>query len=384
MKTGYIIAIVILLVVTGIVVLFYAFPESVEDINQDRDSAQPQDSAIIEATIISLDKKDDCPIKEEVCSVDTNPNDRGTIKIDKIENYVIDGNAEYEPLNIGETKSTSFKYSVRPAKVRCMNLDQLGSSENVLFSELISNSQKYNGKRVCTEGVHVSAFESDAIGESTYQEGEAMYLTEPTIWNEGANIKSKQDCFETDTIPSAEFCKVRICGIFEYGGAYGHVGGYQYQITDDAGELIAVGERGEDTGIGKSIPREGGYFIYKVSSYEESCPGEIVLPGLKVGDKIRAEITYLGFISMGEYEIDTGVGCNLITGEGCDGDSTSSCDEGFVFSQKDCTCVLDSFGCNGLDKESCEQNQNCFSFSRSGRCSSPASEIYLEHQCLPK
>ena len=76
--------------------------------------------------------------------------------------------------------------------------------------------------------------------------------------------------------------------------------------------------------------------------------------------------------------------CNLITKEGCDRGSITQCDKGFIFSQKDCTCVIDSFSCAGLDKESCEKTPNCFSFSRGGTCSCPSCEIYLEHQCLPK
>ncbi len=60
------------------------------------------------------------------------------------------------------------------------------------------------------------------------------------------------------------------------------------------------------------------------------------------------------------------------------------CEEGYIFSQKECNCVSDSFSCEGLNKESCEKNPKCFSFSRGGTCSCPACEIYLEHQCLPK
>ena len=59
------------------------------------------------------------------------------------------------------------------------------------------------------------------------------------------------------------------------------------------------------------------------------------------------------------------------------------CEEGYIFSEKDCECVLDSFGCAGLDKEACEKNPNCYSFSRDGSCSCPSCAIYLEHQCLP-
>ncbi|MFC1710996.1 hypothetical protein ACFLZ1_00230 [Patescibacteria group bacterium] len=61
-----------------------------------------------------------------------------------------------------------------------------------------------------------------------------------------------------------------------------------------------------------------------------------------------------------------------------------SCDEGYMYSEKDCECVTDLHGCRGLDKEACEKNPNCYSFSRGGTCSCPACEIWLEHQCLPR
>jgi hypothetical protein len=76
--------------------------------------------------------------------------------------------------------------------------------------------------------------------------------------------------------------------------------------------------------------------------------------------------------------------CNVITREGCDTGLAPLCEKGSIHSEKDCACVADTFGCGGLDKEACEQNSNCFSFSRGGTCSCPSCEIYLSHQCLPK
>ena len=86
-------------------------------------------------------------------------------------------------------------------------------------------------------------------------------------------------------------------------------------------------------------------------------------------------VTATGYVIYNET-----VECNLITGEGCDRYFESPCDEGYIFSEKDCRCVLDSFGCKGLDKEACEQNPNCYSFSRTGTCSCPLCEIWLEHE----
>jgi len=60
------------------------------------------------------------------------------------------------------------------------------------------------------------------------------------------------------------------------------------------------------------------------------------------------------------------------------------CNEGYIYSEKDCECVADPHSCRGLDKEACEKNPNCYSFSRGGTCDCPACEIWLEHQCLPR
>lgn len=60
------------------------------------------------------------------------------------------------------------------------------------------------------------------------------------------------------------------------------------------------------------------------------------------------------------------------------------CDEEYLYSEKDCICVTDPHACKGLDKEACEKNPNCYSFSRGGTCSCPTCEIWLKHQCLPK
>ena len=64
-------------------------------------------------------------------------------------------------------------------------------------------------------------------------------------------------------------------------------------------------------------------------------------------------------------------------------DTSDSCPKGYLYSQKDCKCVADSYRCSGLDKTKCENNQNCYSYNRSGSCGCPACEMALDHQCLP-
>lgn len=103
-------------------------------------------------------------------------------------------------------------------------------SIEVDIDDLLSNPRSYQKKEVCTEGIYASGFEVNALGAATYREGNAVYLTEPAIWIEGAQIRSRSDCFESATTPPIEFCKVTVCGFLEYGGKYGHVGAYEYQL----------------------------------------------------------------------------------------------------------------------------------------------------------
>ncbi len=106
-------------------------------------------------------------------------------------------------------------------------------SMKVDISDLLSNPERYQGREICTEGVYVSGFEASALGASTYQVGRAVYLTEPAIWIEGADIRSRSNCFEAQTTPPAEFCKVTVCGLFECKGKHGHLGAYQCQLWGD-------------------------------------------------------------------------------------------------------------------------------------------------------
>jgi hypothetical protein len=100
----------------------------------------------------------------------------------------------------------------------------------VEFAELVANGQSYHGRQICTAGVYVLGFETSALGASTYQRGSAIYLTEPAIWVGEAEIRSTGDCFSSDTAPPAEFCHVEVCGLFESGGGFGHLGGYEFQL----------------------------------------------------------------------------------------------------------------------------------------------------------
>jgi len=111
-----------------------------------------------------------------------------------------------------------------------LSVNACAPRQDVPFEELVSNSERYHGRRICTEGIHATGFEVNALGASWWREGDAVYLTEPVIWLEGAEIRSSTDCVDSRTFPTASFCKGTVCGLFESGGYYGHLGGYAYQL----------------------------------------------------------------------------------------------------------------------------------------------------------
>jgi hypothetical protein len=112
--------------------------------------------------------------------------------------------------------------------------DTMGGNDEgfVDFGELVAAPQRYHGRQICTAGAYALGFETSALGASTYRRGTAYYLVDPAIWVEGAQIRTTGHCFTADTVPATEFCRVEICGLFESGGNFGHLGGYQYQLRD--------------------------------------------------------------------------------------------------------------------------------------------------------
>ena len=78
----------------------------------------------LEATILSIIINDYCPVDEQPCPIDTNPDDWGEIKIDKIVEYQgswwNDSRVHYQPLVEGEVRKIKFGYSTRPAKIKCV------------------------------------------------------------------------------------------------------------------------------------------------------------------------------------------------------------------------------------------------------------------------
>jgi hypothetical protein len=60
--------------------------------------------------------------------------------------------------------------------------------------------------------------------------GAPVYLIEPVIWLEGAAVTLKGACTRTQRY---SFCPAAACGQFETGGGFGHLGGFQLQISGE-------------------------------------------------------------------------------------------------------------------------------------------------------
>ncbi|MEE8167932.1 MAG: hypothetical protein V3T58_03555 [Candidatus Hydrothermarchaeales archaeon] len=117
-----------------------------------------------------------------------------------------------------------------------------GDQKHITFSELVSQSRRYSGKEICTEGYYLkegyylnNAFEVSALGESYESAGYGFVKhKEPLIW-----IRIEEPLAEdfwnqlknyTEASGSYFFDEISVCGKFEYGEGYGHLGGYEYQI----------------------------------------------------------------------------------------------------------------------------------------------------------
>jgi hypothetical protein len=85
--------------------------------------------------------------------------------------------------------------------VLALSISACAPLQDVPFDDLVSNPERYHGRRVCTEGIHATGFEVNPLGASLRREGEAVYLTEPAIWLEGAEIRSSANCVDSGAIP---------------------------------------------------------------------------------------------------------------------------------------------------------------------------------------
>ena len=113
----------------------------------------------------------------------------------------------------------------------------------VSFGQLTANHASYNGKEIVLEGYYFSGFEIQVIAEglkpSGYAEGH-LIPEGKMLWINGGIPSDVYNQLNQQSMmgPLERYWKVRITGKFEYGGQYGHLGGYDSQITPTKVELL--------------------------------------------------------------------------------------------------------------------------------------------------
>ena len=104
-------------------------------------------------------------------------------------------------------------------------------------AQLVARPELYTGKKVTIEGFYFQTFETNVFCDTLQvQSGTTDYLIpkEPLVWVEGGLPKDVYDKLVTETRPNfapAYYGKLRMTARFDYGGKYGHLGGFRYQLT---------------------------------------------------------------------------------------------------------------------------------------------------------
>ena len=113
-------------------------------------------------------------------------------------------------------------------------------SANTTVSELVARPELYAGKKVTLECFYFQTFETNVFCDALQvQTGTTDYFIpkEPLVWVEGGLPKAIFDRLYTESRPNfapAYYGKLRITARFDYGGTYGHLGGFRYQIVISA------------------------------------------------------------------------------------------------------------------------------------------------------
>ena len=116
----------------------------------------------------------------------------------------------------------------------------------VTFAQLTAEPAKYNNQTITIEGFWFDGFEIEVLAErlipSDYPQGN-LQPDGVKIWvKNGLPEVVNQQLYLQPNNPTgypAHYGKVEITGTLEYGGQYGHMNAYQYQLTMQSAKLIA-------------------------------------------------------------------------------------------------------------------------------------------------
>ncbi len=125
----------------------------------------------------------------------------------------------------------------------CNKPEALKVTPEVTFEQLMSDPNKYNGMDMIIEGFFYQGFETIVLSErlesSGYTEGH-LVPKGFMLWIDGGIPKEVYDRLHQQQMmgPTERYGKLRVKGLFEYGGKYGHLGQFEYQLTPATVEFL--------------------------------------------------------------------------------------------------------------------------------------------------
>ena len=123
-------------------------------------------------------------------------------------------------------------------------IERPGEVQDVAFSELFANPDRYNGRDIVLTGFYFNGFEITVLSEELEFTGSA----EGRLWPRGQMVwiadnliprEVYDQLYQQELIgPIERYGKLRIKGRFDYGERYGHLGSFSAQIVPLEVELL--------------------------------------------------------------------------------------------------------------------------------------------------
>lgn len=125
----------------------------------------------------------------------------------------------------------------------CNTQPAIQERSNVTFEQLIDDPEKYHGVDIEIEGYYFQGFETIVLSERLEPSGFAEGHLVPKgflIWIEGGIPREIYDELNQQAMmgPVERYGKVRVSGVFEYGGKYGHLGQFEYNLKPTVVQMI--------------------------------------------------------------------------------------------------------------------------------------------------
>ena len=142
----------------------------------------------------------------------------------------------------GDSRATS---TTGPAPTPfIVSVDPTPGTQPVRLVDLLATPAGFNGATVDVEGFYFDGFETIVLAETLEASGLAdghLWPRGAMLWIEGNGIPREiyDQLHSQDMIgPVERYGKLRIVGMFEHGGPYGHGGGFDTQIVPQEVTLL--------------------------------------------------------------------------------------------------------------------------------------------------